>query len=253
LAQYDFFDYREEMIMKRILNILFFIVLFVGSSFAGTVIDIPVFRDGAMDSVYEDGNSVYWNYNTVPRLGYDKNNDRHYRGWLLFDLSSIQSIPEGQAIVSAEVRVELSYRIGSHVDLFDVSDADQLSEGGTTWNDAPSIGEELQRQAYLAPSDYILKFDSQAISDAVKANHDAGESYWGCVMKERISVPVDGYATWYARESGYGPILRVTIDTEPPLQFLGDIDNNGIVDVNDLEVIIEDWLFCGFGDPNVCP
>jgi hypothetical protein len=72
-------------------------------------------------------------------------------------------------------------------------------------------------------------------------------------MKERISVPVDGYATWYARESGYGPILRVTIDTEPPLQFLGDIDNNGIVDVNDLEVIIEDWLFCGFGDPNVCP
>lgn len=241
--------------MKKILNILFFIVLFAGSSFAETAIDIPVFRDGVMDSENEGGDSTFWNYLANPRLGYDQGNDRHYRGWLSFDLSSIPSIPEGQTILSAEVRMKLSTRIASHVDCVDVPDTNQLGESVTTWNNPPILGDTLQTNVWLAPGDagdantWVLKFDTQAVSDAVKANYDAGESHWGCVIEERSDE--DGYALWYARENITDvPILHITVGPIPPVDSISPTDDNWVRDTDpDLNAGFQRTLRVGYDEP----
>lgn len=192
--------------MKVVMCILA-LVFFVNGFVEATVIDIPVFRDGVMDSGVPD--NTVWNYQANPRLGMDSGG-RAYRAWLMF---ALDAIPEGQTIESAEVRIVLSQRIAAHVDCVDVTNPATMGEGSVTWNNQPALDDTLQSHVWLAPADWVLKFNSQALTDSVQTYYEGGGGYWGCVTIEDTA----GYALWYAREETVNatPILRVEYIPEP--------------------------------------
>jgi hypothetical protein len=225
----------------KVLAIAIVVILLVIPVSAETI-DIPVFRDGVMDSDVPD--DTVWNYRNNPRIGLDSTGTRAYRAWLMFQ---IDAIPEGKTILSVEVRMILSSRISAHVDLVEATNPSTMGEGSVTWNNSPTLGDTLQSYVWLSPNDWVLKFNSQAVTDSVQAFYGDDSSYWGCVMKE-VTTMTGGYALWYARESSYDPVLRVTFCNKA----MGDLNDDCVVNFVDFAIFAQDWLTCGYQDPNMC-
>ena len=196
--------------MNKLMIILFSIAFFSGLGFSGTF-DFTPYRDGLMDSHHPDDTG--WNYFANLRLGYESNTDRHYDGWLTFDISAI---PAGQTIVSAEIQILLNQRMPIYVDLLEATNPSAMGEGNVTYNSPAATGDTLQSGVWLAPSDWILRFNSQAVVDSVQTYYDNGSLYWGVVMKG-LTNTAGGYARWYAREEAAKavPVLRVEYVPEP--------------------------------------
>jgi uncharacterized repeat protein (TIGR02543 family) len=138
------------------------------------------------------------------------------RAYLKFDLSSI---PAGQAISSAILRLYCSYAFYSSIVEVDAhATGDSWSEGTITWNNAPSVGALIAANPAVGVAGYYYSWD---ITSYIAAEY-AGDKIASVVLKFPQESTGDArHRDFYSKEkygTSYDPYLQI-VYTQPIQQY----------------------------------